>query len=75
MFAVKKCDDSVVSFVNNFVTNTFEIGFRSFLQIDEQTKLSKFEEEIRAEQEEKKLKEAEKKERRQQFLASKAVFT
>ncbi|VDM95960.1 unnamed protein product, partial [Onchocerca ochengi] len=44
-------------------------------KIEEQTKLSKFEEEIRAEQEEKKLQQAAKKERRQQFLANKAVFT
>ncbi|VIO94612.1 Uncharacterized protein BM_BM6638 [Brugia malayi] len=43
-------------------------------KIEEQTKLSRFEEEIRAEQEEKKLQQAEKKERRQQFLANKAVF-
>uniref|UniRef100_A0AAF5PY47 EF-hand domain-containing protein n=2 Tax=Wuchereria bancrofti TaxID=6293 RepID=A0AAF5PY47_WUCBA len=43
-------------------------------KIGEQTKLSRFEEEIRAEQEEKKLQQAEKKERRQQFLANKAVF-
>lgn len=44
-------------------------------KIKEQTKLSKFEEEIRAEQEERKQNETEKKERRQQFLANKAVFT
>ncbi|KAM3718241.1 EF-hand domain-containing protein [Dirofilaria immitis] len=43
-------------------------------KIEEQTKLSKFEEEIRAEQEEKRLQQAKKKERRQQFLANKAVF-
>ncbi|KAL3995368.1 EF hand family protein [Acanthocheilonema viteae] len=43
-------------------------------KIEEQIKLSKFEEEIRAEQEEKKLKQAERKERRQQFLANKSVF-
>ncbi|EFO25354.1 hypothetical protein LOAG_03135 [Loa loa] len=43
-------------------------------KIEEQTKLSRFEEEIRAEQEEKKLQQAEKSERRQQFLANKAVF-
>ncbi|VDN22190.1 unnamed protein product [Gongylonema pulchrum] len=43
-------------------------------KIEEQTKLSKFEEEIRAEQQERKQQEIEKKERRQQFLANKAVF-
>ncbi|VDK79260.1 unnamed protein product [Litomosoides sigmodontis] len=41
-------------------------------KIEEQIKLSKFEEEIRAEQEEKKLEQAERKERRQQFLCKTA---
>ncbi|VDN55299.1 unnamed protein product [Dracunculus medinensis] len=43
-------------------------------KIEELSKLSKFEEEIRAEREEKRQAEFEKKERRQQFLANRAVF-
>ncbi|VDN04289.1 unnamed protein product [Thelazia callipaeda] len=43
-------------------------------KIEEQTRLSKFEEEIRAEQEERKQQEAKNKERRRHFLANKAAF-
>lgn len=52
-------------------------GATNFFQakIEEQSKTSKFEAEIRAEQEERKQKESEKKQRREQFLANKAVFT
>lgn len=43
-------------------------------QIAEQSKMSKFEEEIRAEQEERKKEEEEKKERRKKFLENKSIF-
>ncbi|GMR36149.1 hypothetical protein PMAYCL1PPCAC_06344, partial [Pristionchus mayeri] len=51
-------------------------GAAEFFQakIAEQSKLSKFEEEIKAEQEERKREEEEKKERKKKFLESKSIF-
>ncbi|VDD93527.1 unnamed protein product, partial [Enterobius vermicularis] len=51
-------------------------GAANFFQarIEEQTKLSKFEEEIRAEREERLQEEEERRQRRKQFLANKAAF-
>lgn len=58
------------------VTKEGVLGAASFFQakIEEQTKLSKFEAEIKAEQEERKQKEQEKAESRQRFLESKNLF-
>ncbi|CAD6192520.1 unnamed protein product [Caenorhabditis auriculariae] len=58
------------------VTKEGVLGAANFFQakIEEQTKKSRFEEEMLEEQEERKRIEAEKKERREKFLANKSIF-
>ncbi|CAJ0606052.1 unnamed protein product [Cylicocyclus nassatus] len=58
------------------VTKEGVLGAASFFQakIEEQTKLSKFEQEIKEEQEERKHQEEEKKARREKFLQNKSIF-
>ena len=56
------------------LSNTCSYEKCPFSQIEEQSKLSKFEEEIKAEQEEKRKEEEERKERRKKFLENKSIF-